>query len=186
VLLVGHDAAVRLAKALAPRVILLDYALPDVNGLVALIRIRRTLPEVAIVMLSMHDEEALVRRALSAGARGYIVKDATAIDLADVVRRVANGETVVTPPLRPAAAAPDPGSRLTNRELEVLALICRGVTSRAIAAELELSVSTVRIHRANIMRTLGVRRTTALVAFAAHHGLISIVGDPPRVQSRKG
>jgi DNA-binding NarL/FixJ family response regulator len=177
------DSAVRLALALAPRVILMDYVLPDGNGLAAMKRIHRELPDVAVLMLSMRDEESLVRQALAAGARGYVVKDAVDVNLAEAVRLAASGGIVVTPRLLTARTS-GAGSRLTRRELEVLTLICRGLSARAIAAELGLSVSTVRIHRASIIRTLNIHRTTALVAYAARHCLVDVPHHLGRVPSR--
>jgi two-component system invasion response regulator UvrY len=179
------ESAVRLARTLAPRVIIMDYVLPGQSGLVTMTRIRRTLPDIAVVMLSIRDEEPLVRRALAAGARGYVAKGAVDFDLAEAVRRVASGEIVVirhasAPPLTEANA----GSRLTTRELEVLALICRGLSARAMAAELGLSVFTVRAHRANIMRTLDIHRTTALVAYAARHRLVDLPQEIDLSQSK--
>lgn len=169
------NAAVRLAAELKPRVVVLDYALPGESGLIALQRIRQEAPDVAVLMVSMRDEEPIVREALAAGAHGYVVKDAVSVDLAKAVRMVAEGETVVTPRL---LSAPTPlragADRLTRREREVLQLLCRGLSARAIAAELGLSVFTVRVHRASIMRTLDIHRTTALVAYAVQHGLVNV------------
>jgi DNA-binding NarL/FixJ family response regulator len=167
------DAAVRLALELKPTVVVMDYALPGENGLVAMQRIRRALPDIAVLMLSMRDEEPIVREALDSGARGFVVKDASDFDLARAVRRVAEGQTVVSPRLISAPTPARPGAdRLSRREREVLQLLCRGLSARAIAAELGLSVFTVRVYRANIMRTLDIHRTTALVAYAVQHGLV--------------
>jgi DNA-binding NarL/FixJ family response regulator len=123
-------------------------------------------------MLSMHSEETLVRQALDAGARGYVLKNALDLDLAAAVKRVAAGETVLDPGV--ARPAPDSGqrSRLTRRELEVLQLICKGLSNRAIAEKLNLSANTVAVHRANIMNTLGVHKTAELVVYALQNGLV--------------
>lgn len=168
------EAAVKAALALAPRVVVMDYALPHGNGLDAMTRIHEVLPDVAVLMLSMRDEELLVRKALAAGAAGYVVKDAEDFDLAEAVRLVAGGEVVVTPRLLKPRPAPRDTTRLTRRQLEVLELICRGLSAGAIAEQLGLSVFTVRIHRAAIMRTLDIHKTPALIAFAVQNGLVDV------------
>ena len=167
------EEAVRLAAELTPRVVVMDAAMPGMSGLAATRAIRATARDTAILMLSMHSEETLVRQALEAGARGYILKNALDLDLAAAVKRVAAGETVLDPGVvRPA---PPAGGRtgLTPRELEVLQLICQGLSNREIAARLTLSVNTVAVHRANIMNTLGVHKTAELVAYAIKNGLVN-------------
>lgn len=167
------DEAVRLATALAPRVVVMDCAMPGVNGLIATARILEAHPDTAILMLSMHAEETLVAQALAAGARGYILKGALDLDLAAAVRRVAAGEQVLDPTITPDASLR--GERqhgLSPRELEVLQLICQGYANRAIAQRLKLSVNTVGVHRANIMSRLGVHKTAELVVYALRHGLV--------------
>ena len=125
-------------------------------------------------MLSMHSEETLVRQALDAGARGYILKNALDLDLAAAVKRVAAGETVLDPAVvRPAPLPGERNRRLTPRELEVLQLICNGLSNREIAAKLELSANTVAVHRANIMNALGVHKTAELVVYALQNGLVN-------------
>ena len=126
-------------------------------------------------MLSMHSEETLVRQALAAGARGYILKSAIDLDLVAAVKRVAAGETVVDPALdRPAALKGERNHGLTVRELEVLQLICDGLSNREIAAKLNLSVNTVSVQRAIIMNTLGLHNTAELVVYALQHGLVIV------------
>ena len=168
------DEAIRLAAELKPRVIVMDAAMPGTGGLEATRRILAKQPKAAILMLSMHSEETLVRQALAAGARGYVLKNALDLDLAAAVRRVAGGEQV----LDPAVVRPDPlpgerNRRLTPRELEVLQLICNGLSNKEIAAKLELSANTVAVHRANIMNTLGVHKTAELVVYALQNGLVN-------------
>jgi DNA-binding NarL/FixJ family response regulator len=125
-------------------------------------------------MLSMHSEETLVRQALDAGARGYILKNAVDLDLAAAVARVAAGETVLDAALERARDLPGDRSRaLTPRELEVLQLICDGLSNREAAARLGVSVNTVAVHRANIMNTLGVHKTAELVVYAIRKGLVT-------------
>jgi DNA-binding NarL/FixJ family response regulator len=153
----------------------MDCAMPGTSGLAATRGILERSPDVLILMLSMHSEETLVRQALDAGARGYILKDALDLDLAGAVKRAAAGDTVLDPKLsRPAPLKGERDRGLTARELEVLQLICAGHSNRAIAARLGLSVNTVAVHRANIMNTLGVHKTAELVVYAIQHGLVIV------------
>lgn len=169
------DEAVRMTRAMKPRVVLMDYALPGTSGLAATRRIVQELPATAVLMLSMHSEDTLVRQALDAGARGYVLKSALDLDLAAVVKRAAAGETVLDARLaRPAVLKGASSGSLTPRELEVLQLICEGRSNREIAAQLELSVNTVAVHRANIMNGLGIHKTAELVVYAIRNGLVRI------------
>ncbi|HLG55338.1 MAG TPA: response regulator transcription factor [Vicinamibacterales bacterium] len=168
------EEAIRLVAELKPRVIVMDAAMPGTGGLEATRKILARVPDAAILMLSMHSEETLVRQALAAGARGYILKNALDLDLAAAVKRVAAGEQV----LDPAVVRPDPlpgerNRRLTPRELEVLQLICNGLSNKEIAVTLDLSANTVAVHRANIMNTLGVHKTAELVVYAMQNGLVN-------------
>ena len=171
------DEAIASAAALKPAVIVMDCAMPGTSGLVATRRILDRDPSVAILMLSMHSEETLVRQALEAGARGYVLKNALDLDLAAAVRQVAAGETVLDPSVsrpRPASLKGERNHGLTPRELEVLQLICAGLSNRDIAAKLDLSANTVAVHRANIMNALGVHKTAELVVYAIHNGLVTL------------
>jgi DNA-binding NarL/FixJ family response regulator len=167
------EEAVRLAAELRPRVIVMDAAMPGMSGLAATRQILAGTPDAAILMLSMHSEETLVRQAMDAGARGYILKNALDLDLAAAVKRIAAGETVLDPAVVRPASPPGERSRLTPREIEVLQLICKGLSNRAIAAQLNLSANTVAVHRANIMNTLGVHKTAELVVYAIQNGLVT-------------
>jgi DNA-binding NarL/FixJ family response regulator len=171
------DEAISLAASLTPAVIVMDCAMPGTSGLAATRQILQNTPDVAILMLSMHAEETLVRQALAAGARGYILKNALDLDLAAAVRQVAAGDTVLDPSVsrpRPASLKGERNHGLTPRELEVLQLVCSGLSNRDIAAKLDLSVNTVAVHRANIMNTLGVHKTAELVVYAIHNGLVTL------------
>jgi DNA-binding NarL/FixJ family response regulator len=169
------DDVVRLAAELRPSVIVMDCAMPGTNGLAATRQILETSPGVAILMLSMHAEQTLVRQALEAGARGYILKSALDLDLAAAVNKVASGATVLDPAVsRPEALRGDRSHGLTPRELEVLQLICAGRSNREIATMLDLSSNTVAVHRANIMNALGIHKTAELVVYAIQHGLVSL------------
>jgi DNA-binding NarL/FixJ family response regulator len=167
------EEAVALAARLQPRVIVMDCVMPKTTGIEAMRRILAASPQTAILMLSMHSEQTLVRQAMSAGARGYVLKSAVDLDLAGAVKRAAAGETVLDPALDRAGAAT--GVRpLTPRELEVLQLICDGLSNREIAATLDLSVNTISVHRTNIMTALGVHKAAELVVYAMQHGLVKL------------
>jgi DNA-binding NarL/FixJ family response regulator len=168
------DEAITLTKELKPTVIVMDAAMPGTNGLAATRAIMSSTPSARILMLSMHAEETLVRQAMAAGARGYVLKNALDLDLAAAVKRIAAGETVLDPALaQPTALAGERNKRLTPRELEVLQLICDGLSNKEIAEKLELSANTVAVHRANIMNTLGVHKTAELVVYALQNGLVN-------------
>ena len=169
------DEAIALTKQLKPAVVVMDCAMPGTSGLVATRRILGENPKVAVLMLSMHSEDTLVRQALDTGARGYILKNAIDLDLASAVHRVAAGETVLDPSVsKPASLKGERSHALTPRELEVLQHICAGRSNREIAEKLELSVNTVAVHRANIMNTLGVHKTAELVVYAITNGLVTL------------
>jgi DNA-binding NarL/FixJ family response regulator len=169
------DEVIQLARRHKPQVIVMDCAMPGTNGVAATRQILQDSPGVAILMLSMHAEDTLVRQALAAGARGYILKNALDMDLAAAIRRVARGETIIDPSVSPAAALKGERNRaLSERELDVLRLICDGLSNREIAARLSLSVNTVAVHRANIMNALGVHKTAELVVYAIQHGLVNL------------
>jgi DNA-binding NarL/FixJ family response regulator len=169
------DEAIQLARRHRPQVIVMDCAMPGTNGVAATRQILLESPDVAVLMLSMHAEDTLVRQAMAAGARGYILKNALDLDLAAAVRRVALGETVIDPSVSPAAVLKGERNRaLSERELDVLRLICEGLSNREIATKLSLSVNTVAVHRANIMNALGVHKTAELVVYAIQHGLVNL------------
>jgi DNA-binding NarL/FixJ family response regulator len=167
--------AVRLALELRPRVVVIDCALPGISGIEAARRIREKFPEALILMLSMHSEDTLVRQALEAGTRGYILKNAIDLDLVSAIKRVADGKMVLDPQLAKSDGLK--GERetgLTTRELEVLQHIVAGQSNKEIAAELKLSVNTVAVHRANIMDALGIHKTAELVVYAIRNGLVNL------------
>jgi DNA-binding NarL/FixJ family response regulator len=154
------EEAIRLADQLKPQLIVMDCALPGTSGLTATKRILEKNPEIAILMLSMHSEDTLVRQALQAGARGYILKSAVDMELVTAVRKVAAGETVLDPQVaQPAALKGERTAGLTTRELEILQLIVDGKSNKEIASQLKLSSNTVAVHRANIMDALGIHKT---------------------------
>jgi len=167
------DEAIKLVAELKPHVIVMDSSMPVTGGLPATRAILASTPDTAILMLSMHSEETLVRQALAAGARGYILKNAVDLDLAAAIKRVVAGELVLDPEVARRQAPLGERNRLTPRELEVLQLICNGLSNRDVAAKLGLSVNTIAVHRANIMNTLGVHKTAELVVYALQHGLVN-------------
>jgi DNA-binding NarL/FixJ family response regulator len=169
------DEAISLTKQLKPAVVVMDCAMPGTSGLVATRKILADNPRVAVLMLSMHSEDTLVRQALDTGARGYILKNALDLDLAAAVHKVAAGETVLDPSVsKPALLKGERQRGLTPRELEVLQHICAGLSNREIAETLDLSVNTVAVHRANIMNALGVHKTAELVVYAITNGLVTL------------
>jgi DNA-binding NarL/FixJ family response regulator len=171
----GGEEAVRLALELRPKVVVMDCALPGMSGIDATRRIRAKMPDATVLMLSMHSEDTLVRQALEAGARGYILKNALELDLVSAIKRVAEGHLVLDPQLaKPAALKGERDSGLTTRELEILRHIVAGKSNKEIAAELGLSANTVGVHRANIMDTLGIHKTAELVVYAIRNGLVSL------------
>jgi DNA-binding NarL/FixJ family response regulator len=169
------DEAVKLADELHPKVIVMDCAMPSMNGLEATRKILANNPQAMVLMLSMHPEETLVRQALDAGARGYVLKNAVDLELGTAIRRVANGETVLDSQLkRPAALKGKRASALTPRELEILQMIVDGKSNKEIATVLDLSANTVAVHRANMMDALGIHKAAELVVYAIRNGLVDL------------
>jgi DNA-binding NarL/FixJ family response regulator len=167
--------AIRLAKELQPNVIVMDCAMPNLNGLQATRKILEQQPKALVLMLSMHPEETLVRQALDAGARGYILKNAVDLELGAAIRRLVAGETVLDSQLaRPATLKGDRDEHLTPRELEILQMIVEGKSNKEIATVLDLSANTVAVHRANIMDALGIHKTAELVVYAIRNGLVNL------------
>jgi DNA-binding NarL/FixJ family response regulator len=167
--------AIQLAQKLRPQVIVMDCQLPEVTGLEATRKILHALPQTAILMLSMHSEDTLVRQAIDAGARGYVLKNALDLDLASAIKKVAAGQSVMDPQLQRAEALKgERDTALTARELEVLQHIVAGKSNKEIANDLNLSVNTVSVHRANIMERLGIHKTAELVVYAIRNGLVNL------------
>lgn len=168
-------AAVQMALELKPSVVVMDCAMPEQSGIAAARQIHEKLPETQILMLSMHAEDTLVRQALEAGARGYILKNADNLDLVRAVRIVALGKQVLDPQLaKPTGLQRDRNAKLTQREMEILQQIVAGKSNKEIAADLKLSANTVAVHRANIMDALGIHKTAELVVYAIRNGLVTL------------
>ncbi|MGH9515995.1 MAG: response regulator [Terriglobales bacterium] len=169
------EEAVKLARSLKPQVIVMDCALPGINGLQATRKILQLLPETLVLMLSMHTEETWVRQAIDAGARGYVLKNAMDLELSSAIRRLVKGETILDRQLsKQQALKGERNAGLTPREVEILQLICDGKSNKEIANQLELSANTVAVHRANIMDALGIHKTAELVVYAIRNGLVNV------------
>jgi two-component system response regulator NreC len=172
----GHEV-VQLAQELRPDIVLLDVAMPELNGIDATRRMMETNPRLRILVLSMHKEAVYVREILRAGARGYLLKDVIDSELLTAVRSVARGDGYVSPAVSSTLLSDyrqnihDPINLLTKREREVLQLIAEGKTNKEVAAKLNLSVYTVDSHRGKIMEKLNLHSTGELVRFAIKHGL---------------
>ncbi|MBV8867250.1 MAG: response regulator transcription factor [Acidobacteriaceae bacterium] len=168
---------VELAEKLRPDIVLLDVAMPELNGIEATRRMMEQNGRIRILVLSMHKESVYVREILKAGARGYLLKDVIDTELLNAVRSVARGDGYVSPAVSGALLSDyrqnvtDPADLLTNREREVLQLIAEGKTNKEVATKLNLSVYTVDSHRGKIMEKLNLHSTGELVRFAIKHGL---------------
>jgi DNA-binding NarL/FixJ family response regulator len=169
--------AVRLAHEQRPDVVMMDINMPELNGLEAAERITREVPGVRIVMLSMLGNEEYVAQALRAGAAGYLLKDADAVELGLAIKAVMRGDTYLSPAIARHAAtlairSGAPAQELTPRQREILQLIAEGHTTKDIAGKLDLSVRTVETHRIQIMQRLQIRDLAGLIRYAIRTGLI--------------
>jgi two-component system response regulator NreC len=173
------EQAVAVARAERPDVFVMDLGLPGTSGIEATRRVVGVSPQTAVLVLTVHDDVAYLRKAFDAGARGYLVKDAADVELVLAIRQVAAGEQYVHPRLGAALLGPSgtgrvagPGGELSDRELEVLRLVALGNTNAQVAAELFVSVRTVETHRAHVQQKLGLRGRADLVRYAREHGLL--------------
>jgi DNA-binding NarL/FixJ family response regulator len=173
----GADA-LDLAISEQPDLALLDVKMPRLTGLEATREIREHAPAVAVLILSMHDEERYLFEALKAGASGYVLKRAADTDLLEAIKAIERGEPFLTPEAQQALIkdvldrGEGGGEALTPREEEVVKLVAEAHTNKEIAALLELSEKTVENHRSNAMRKLGMRDRVELVRYAIRRGLI--------------
>lgn len=169
----------RKALEIRPDVVVLDVSIPGLNGIEAARRIHEALPQIRILMLTMHDEEEYVLRAVRAGASGYLTKDGTASDLIAGIRAVSEGKAYFSPPARKAidragrrqSGVEDPYGALTVREREVFRLVVEGKSNEEIAGILSISPKTVDNHRTRLMNKLEVHSSAELVRYAARRGL---------------
>jgi two-component system, NarL family, response regulator NreC len=170
--------ALDLAGQLQPDVIVMDVAMPELNGIEATRRIADLSPRSRVLALSMHKDSVYVREILRAGARGYLLKDSISSDLLAAVRAIARGEGYLSPGVSDAVLndyrrhVTDPINLLSSREREVLQMIAEGKTNKEIATVLNLSVYTVDAHRGHIMEKLNLHSVTDLVRFAVRCGLV--------------
>jgi two-component system, NarL family, response regulator NreC len=176
--------AVDLALKLAPNVVVIDVAMPRLNGLDATQQITAKNSAIAVVVLSMHSDEGYIARALKAGARGYLLKDSAEADLIAAIRAVHEGKAFFSPEISRMLAedflrqirdrgVEDSYELLTMREREVLHLLAEGKSNKETAAILNLSLYTVETHRANILEKLHLRGTPELILYAVRKGVIS-------------
>lgn len=178
----GGLEAIELDRQLEPDVVVMDMAMPEVNGLHAAVEILRRQPARRILMLSMYSDEQYVRNALDAGVSGYILKNALETDLIRAVRALAAGSQFLSPELsdiairhlrgRKRPSDDDPFMKLSQREIQVLRLIAQGRSTKEIASILGISANTVSVHRTNLMNTLGVHKATELALVAVRKGLV--------------
>ena len=169
--------AVRKALELKPSVIIMDIAMPNLNGVEATRRIMEANPDARILILSMHKDAVYVRETLRAGAKGYLLKEAIDHDLMRAVRAVAAGDGFLSPEVSGTVLSEyqqteDPFDQLTARERQVLQLLAEGKVAKEIASELDISIYTVDAHRGRIMKKLALKSSTELVRYAMRKGLI--------------
>ncbi|MFN3325099.1 MAG: response regulator [Bryobacteraceae bacterium] len=170
--------AVELAQSLRPDVVVMDVAMPELNGIEATRRIAASSPRSRVLALSMHKDSVYVREILRAGARGYLLKDSIDRDLLAAIRSVARGEGYISPAVSDAVLSDyrrhvtDPLDLLSSREREVLQLIAEGKTNKEVASALNLSVYTVDAHRGRIMDKLNLHSVGELIRFAVRSGLV--------------
>lgn len=175
--------AVAMVKDLRPDLVIMDVAMPEMNGLAATDAIKKQSPEVKVLLLSMHENEEYLYRAIEAGGSGYVLKKSASEELIDAIRQVMEGQTFIRSSELKAVAADfldrvktgethDTYEELTEREKEVLGHIAEGFTNQQIADKLIISVRTVETHRARIMDKLGLHKRSELVQYAKRKGLI--------------
>jgi DNA-binding NarL/FixJ family response regulator len=174
--------AMTLAQKVQPHVVLMDIAMPGLNGIDVTAQLTREMPYVRVIVVSMHASEVYVRRALAAGAAGYLLKDAEVGELELAVRAAARGDTYLSPTVsgwviegyvRPVEAEASGLEPLTARQREILQLVAEGKTTKEIAKRLKLGTRTVESHRADLMQRLDIHDLPGLVRYAIRVGLIS-------------
>jgi DNA-binding NarL/FixJ family response regulator len=175
-------ALLQLAQQLQPHLVLMDIAMPGLNGLETTARLTKSQPDVRVIILSMHQNEEYVRQALRNGAAAYLLKDAATLELELAVKAVLRGETYLSPAVsrgivsdyvQRLRAEDQPGDALTPRQREVLQLVAEGHSTKEIARRLDLSVKTVDTHRSQLMKQLDIHEVAGLVRYAMRNGLIS-------------
>jgi two-component system response regulator NreC len=181
---VNGREAVEICEKLKPDVLVLDIAMPNLNGIEAARQIAAKLPHTAIVILSMHSDESYVLRALKAGARAYLLKDSAEADLINAIRAVSEGKAFFSPAISKMLVddymrrleqrgVEDSYELLTTREREILQLLAEGKPNKEVAAMLNLSLYTVETHRGNILQKLNLHSVPELILYAVRKGVIS-------------
>lgn len=166
------EAALRLARALRPRLAVLDYSLPGINGLEVTRQLCRDMPGIGVLIYTMHADERMLAALLEAGARGYVLKTEDDAALLAAMDAVAAGGTYISPDLARQRSAQNAVALLTPREIEVVRLVALGETNKSIAAQLDVSVKTVDTHRTTAMRKLGLHTAVDVALFAVRNRLI--------------
>lgn len=176
------EATLELLADLQPDVLLLDISMPGLDGLGVLNRMQAEFPKIRVLVLTMHDDEEYVKKVLSQGAKGYILKRAADVELLEAIRSVYRGEIYVDRALTdilvrqafPERFAPKQESEpLTDREKEILQLVAMGYTNKQIAERLVISIKTVESHKAHVKEKLDLKGRAELVRYAVEHGLLT-------------
>ncbi len=177
----GGYEAIELVEKTKPDVLILDLSMPDLDGISVTRKVKPRFPDLKILILTLHEDEALLKEAIKAGAAGYILKRAAESELISAIRVILRGDLYVDPSMIRGLIEESPTSPgkqeiqsepLTPRETKVLKLIVEGYTNRQIGQELNISIRTVEGHRANISDKLGLHSRVELVRYARQHGLI--------------
>ena len=165
--------AIEVARELKPDVVLMDISMPEMNGIEATTILRRDLPEIKVLALSMHENASYVKQALKAGARGYILKESAPQKLVEAISTVnATNEPVM--PTDVLARTEGKAQELTPREIEVLRLIARGLSNKEIGLELNVGVRTVETHRQNLIDKTGCKTVAELTRYAVDNGYVEL------------
>ena len=177
----GGYEAIELVEKNRPEILVLDLSMPDLDGISVTREIHPKFPDLNILILTLHEDEALLKEAIKAGASGYILKRAAETELISAIRTILRGDLYVDPsmvrallndPAKPSDARNESNESITPREKEILQMIVQGYTNRQIGEELHISVRTVEGHRANILEKLGLHSRVEMVRYAREHGLI--------------
>ena len=171
--------AIELARELRPDVVVMDISMPQMSGIEATSILRRDLPEIKVLALSMHEDPSYVKQALRAGARGYMLKDSPPKDLVDAIANVNAGTVPMSPQAATNLSTPaEDRKQLTPREVQVLCLIARGLTNKEIGAELGLGVRTIETHRENLIHKTGLPTVPELTRYAVLNGYVDLQPAP--------